>query len=228
MPKLILFDIDGTLIDSGRAGSVALNRALEELTGVSNGLRGVDLAGNTDPRIIREAFEKLGLSSRDGLMGPLIERYLVHLRAEVPVAKGRHLKLGVKELLSALQGRDDFFLGLLTGNLEEGAGIKLGPFGLNPFFQVGAYGSDEEDRNRLLPVAVRRLHEMEGVLIDYRDCIVIGDTPRDVTCARVHGSRCLAVATGLYSLEVLEKTEADLVVSDLSDRELILRWIDGA
>ncbi len=227
MPKFILFDIDGTLIDSGRAGSRALKLAVEELTGISNGFQGVDFAGKTDLQIIREVLWNLGLHSRDGLISSLIDLYLVKLRAEVPRVTG-HLKPGVNELLLVLQGRKDFFLGLLTGNLEEGARVKLGPFGLNPFFQVGAYGSDEEDRNMLLPVAVRRLHEREGVLIDYRDCIVIGDTPRDVTCARVHGSRCLAVATGPYPIEVLKKTEADLVVSELSDRGLILRWIDGA
>jgi phosphoglycolate phosphatase-like HAD superfamily hydrolase len=225
MPKFILFDIDGTLIDSGGAGGRALNLAMEELTGIPAGFQGINFAGKTDLQIIREGVRSLGLHSRDGLVESLADRYLARLRAEVSKGRG-HVKPGVSELLSKLRGKGDFFLGLLTGNLEKGARIKLGHFGLNPFFRVGAYGSDEEDRNRLLPVAIRRLYEEEGVLVEYKDCIVVGDTPRDVTCAVVHKSRCLAVATGPYSLEALEETKADLVVSDLSDGERILSWMD--
>jgi phosphoglycolate phosphatase-like HAD superfamily hydrolase len=224
MPTFVLFDIDGTLIDAGRAGSRSLNLALEDLRGIREGFRGINFAGKTDLQIIREGLEKLGLQGQDGIEGALMDRYLVHLRVEM--ARGeRHLKDGVKDLLNHLRATEGMYLGLLTGNLEQGARLKLGPFGLNPFFPVGAFGSDDEDRNLLLPVAVRRFREREGFPIGYEDCVVVGDTPRDVACARRYGSPCIAVATGPYSREALGQTGADLVIQDLADTGGILRWI---
>jgi phosphoglycolate phosphatase len=224
--KFLLFDIDGTLIDSGGAGSRALNLALEDLLGISNGFFGIELAGKTDLQIIREGLERLGMNRQDGIEHDLIQLYVGHLKREVSRGAG-HLKSGVNELLMRLDA-EGIYLGLLTGNIEDGARVKLAPFGLNRFFPIGAYGSDDEDRNRLVPVAVRRLMEKKGVLASYEDCIIVGDTPRDVACARVHGSRCIAVATGPYSLDLLRGTEADLAVSDLSDADRIINWISDA
>jgi phosphoglycolate phosphatase-like HAD superfamily hydrolase len=109
--------------------------------------------------------------------------------------------------------------------MEEGARIKLEPYGLNPFFPMGAFGSDHEDRNRLLPFAVKRYQEREGTPIKYEDCLVIGDTPLDVICAQTHGAPSIAVATGPYSVEALQDTGAELVVPDLTDTDGISRWI---
>jgi phosphoglycolate phosphatase len=223
MPTFVLFDIDGTLVSLDGAGSRSLNRAMEEILKVTDGFRDIDFAGKTDLQIIREGLNRLGLAERDDLMHSLLDRYLVHLRAEVSTGRG-HVKSGVKELLAALQELG-MYLGLLTGNAEVGARLKLEPFGLNWFFPVGAFGSDSEDRNLLLPIAVQRLQEAESVSVSCEHCVVIGDTPKDVECAHVHGASAIAVATGTYPLRELEKTDAELVFADLSDTEKIVDWI---
>jgi phosphoglycolate phosphatase-like HAD superfamily hydrolase len=148
---------------------------------------------------------------------------LIHLRTEVSTGRG-HVKNGVRELLAALQDLG-VYLGLLTGNAEVGARLKLKPFGLNPFFPVGAFGSDSEDRNLLLPIAVQRLQEFESISVSHDRCVVIGDTPKDVECAHVHGASAIAVATGTYPLKELEKTDAELITADLTDTEKIVDWI---
>jgi phosphoglycolate phosphatase-like HAD superfamily hydrolase len=223
MPKLILFDIDGTLVSLDGAGSRSLNRAMEELLQVTDGFRDIDFGGKTDLQIIREGLGTLGLADRDDLMHSLLDRYLVHLRAEVSKGRG-HVKNGVRELLATLQDLG-IYLGLLTGNAETGARLKLEPFGLNRYFPVGAFGSDSEDRNLLLPIAVQRLQESGSISVSYEHCVVIGDTPKDVECAHVHGASSIAVATGTFPLKELEKTAAELVIADLADTEKIADWI---
>jgi phosphoglycolate phosphatase-like HAD superfamily hydrolase len=153
-----------------------------------------------------------------------LDRYLVYLRAEVSTGRG-HVKNGVRELLPALQNLEGIYLGLLTGNAETGARLKLEPFGLNRYFPVGAFGSDSEDRNLLLPIAVQRLQEAGSASVSYEHCVVIGDTPKDVECAHIHGASAIAVATGTHPLKELEKTYAELVIADLSDTEKIVDWI---
>ena len=224
MTKFVLFDIDGTLVSLDGAGSRSLNRAMEEILQVTDGFRGIDFAGKTDLQIIREGLGTLGLTEQDDLLHSLLDRYLVHLRAEVSTGRG-HVKRGVRELLSALQELEGVYLGLLTGNAEVGARLKLEPFGLNRFFPVGAFGSDSEDRNLLLPIAVQRLQGLESVSLSHNRCVVIGDTPKDVECAHVHGASAIAVATGTYPLNELEKTDAELVIANLSDTEKIVDWI---
>ncbi len=222
--KLVVFDIDGTLIDSGGAGMAALNAAMEELTGVSDGFNDIHCAGKTDLQIVREAYVKCGLSLSQDIVGEFFELYVAHLVRTVALKKGS-LKPGVNELLLSLVEEPDMHLGLLTGNVQKGARLKLEPYFLNDFFPLGAFGDDSEDRNLLLPIAVRRLSETVSIEVSWSDCVVIGDTPRDVTCAHVHGSRSIAVATGPYSVEDLEEAGADLVVRDLSDAALIGGWL---
>ena len=223
MTKFILFDIDGTLVSLDGAGSRSLNRAMEELLQVTDGFRDIDFAGKTDLQIIREGLDTVGLADRDDLLHSLLDRYLIHLRAEVATGGG-HVKSGVRKLLPALQDLG-IYLGLLTGNAEVGARLKLKPFGLNRYFPVGAFGSDSEDRNLLLPFAVQRLREAGSASVSYEHCVVIGDTPKDVECAHVHGASAIAVATGTYPLIELEKTDAELVIADLSDTAKIVDWI---
>ncbi len=223
-PTFVLFDIDGTLVSLDGAGSRSLNRAMEEILQVTDGFRDIDFAGKTDLQIIREGLGRLGLADRDDLMHSLLDRYLVHLRAEVSTGRG-HVKVGVRELLQALEDLGGIYLGLLTGNAETGARIKLEPFGLNRYFPVGAFGSDGEDRNLLLPIAVQRLREVGSVSVSHEHCVVVGDTPKDVECAFIHGASSIAVATGPYPLNELENTEAGLVVPDLSNTEEIVEWI---
>ena len=224
MPKFVLFDIDGTLIDPGGSGRIALNRALEDLAGIIDGFQVIHFAGKTDLQIIKETMAKHGLGFDSARLDAFRSLYEDHLRRVVSRGLGQ-VKPGVCTLLQQLRTDSEFFLGLLTGNTEEGARIKLEPFCLNGYFPVGAFGSDEEDRNLLLPFAVGRLSQAAGISVDFSDCVVIGDTPKDVECAKVHGAQSIAVATGPYDLPALAETEADMVLEDLADAGRILSWL---
>lgn len=224
MATFILFDIDGTLIDSGGSGMIALNRALEDVAGIKEGFQGINCAGKTDLQIIRETLTKHGLDFERSLVAEFRMVYLGHLQQAVARGLG-HVKPGVNTLLQKLGADSQFFLGLLTGNTAEGARIKLEPFDLNAHFPTGAFGSDEEDRNRLLPLAVRRLRQSTGVSVDFSQCVVVGDTPRDVECAKAYGACSIAVATGPYGLPALLETEANLVLEDLSNTTRVVEWL---
>lgn len=226
MAILVLFDIDGTLIDAQGAGARALARALEELCGRPAELRGLDMAGKTDLQIMREVLVMNALPSEDGSLKSLVHLYIQHLRSEMARCRGK-LMPGVRELLSLLSREPQVHLGLLTGNLEEGARFKLGLFGLNEFFPIGAFGDNHEDRNELLAVAIESLGKARGVWVRPQACVIIGDTPRDVACAKHNGSPCIGVATGKHSEQDLAISGADLVVPDLSATGEILGWILG-
>ena len=173
------------------------------------------MAGKTDSQIIKEGLAKHRLSM-DGNMNALIEAYLFHLKKEMQNDK-KHTKPGIYEILELLNPVKDIGLGLLTGNLEQGARIKLDAFDLNKYFPSGAFGSDDEDRNKLLPVAVRRFEKLLDVKIVIEESIIIGDTPRDVECAHIYGAICIGVATGPYTFDELVEAKADYVVKDLSN-----------
>lgn len=128
----------------------------------------------------------------------------------------KHVKPGVHDILIKLSLERNVGLGLLTGNLEAGARIKLEPFNLNIYFPTGAFGSDD-DRNNLLPIAVGRFEGLFQKKIEINNCIIVGDTPRDVECAHIYQAVCIGVATGSYSFEELVEAGADCVVRDLSD-----------
>ncbi len=219
--KLILFDIDGTLMDSGGAGTKSMNLAFEELFSVRDGFKGINMAGKTDTQIMKEGLRKYGLNGENGNVGLFSDRYISHLRREIETP-GKHLKPRIRESLELLSSMDDIFLGLLTGNIEAGARIKLGAFGLNSYFPFGAFGNDDEDRNKLLPVAAARFRELHRQHVEYRDCIVIGDTPRDVECAKIYGAYAVAVATGPYRYDSLVASGADLVLKDMSEMDCSL------
>ena len=223
--KLLLFDIDGTLLDSGGAGTRALNYAFRELFSLDHAFEGIGMAGKTDIQIIRECLEKHGVPTDNGLIPRMMNAYLTYLKAEIQNST-RHVKPGIHEALSALSGRNGkCLLGLLTGNIELGARMKLEPFALNKYFPSGAFGSDDEDRNRLLPIARRRFEELTGREIPFGDCVIIGDTPRDVHCAKPYGAFSVGVATGPYHYEALEEAGADIVFRDLSDTEAFLKAV---
>jgi phosphoglycolate phosphatase-like HAD superfamily hydrolase len=219
--KLVLFDIDGTLIDSGGAGTRSMNLAFEELFSVGEAFKGINMAGKTDIQIMKEGLGRIGLNSEDGNIGLLTESYIRHLGREIRTPK-KHLKPGIKESLELLSRMDDTFLGLLTGNIEAGARIKLGSFGISSYFPFGAFGNDNEDRNKLLPIAAERFRNLHKRNVEYRDCVVIGDTPRDVECAKIYGAYAIAVATGPYLYDSLVTSGADMVLRDMSELDYSL------
>jgi phosphoglycolate phosphatase len=216
--NLILFDIDGTLMDSGGAGTRSMNLAFEELFSVPQAFQGISMAGKTDIQIMKEGLTKHGMESENGNVASLCEAYIRRLHTEIK-NPGRHLKPGIGEALDVLRDLEEVFLGLLTGNIEAGARIKLGSFDLNPYFPMGAFGDDDEDRNKLLPIAVERFRRLYGREIEYRDCIVIGDTPRDVECAKIHGAYAVVVATGPYSYETLLGSGADVALRTITEMD---------
>lgn len=220
---LVLFDIDGTLIDSGGAGVRALNYCFKELFAITDAFNGISMAGKTDSQIMKEGLAKHGISM-DGHIERIISAYLRHLNNEIN-NNNKNVKPGIYELLESLDAIAEVKLGLLTGNLEAGARIKLSPFDLNRYFPSGAFGSDNEDRNKLLPIAVKRYQRLYGIKIGFNQCIVIGDTPLDVYCAKPYGALTVGVATGPYPIDALRHAGADHVFEDLSDSSSILKLL---
>ena len=228
MPKLVLFDIDGTLVLTGGAGMRAMNRACEQIMGHAEALAGIPVAGRTDWIILHDMLGRIGRDLDDRLFADLRAEYLRHLRVEIELP-GRGVKggmPGVRELLDELHTRDDVFLGLLTGNFERGARIKLEHFDLWHYFRCGAFGDDASDRNALVPFAIERARR-EGLPDIAADrVLVVGDTPHDVACARTAGATAIGVATGGYSVDDLRRSGADIVFRDLSETARFLALLD--
>jgi phosphoglycolate phosphatase-like HAD superfamily hydrolase len=227
---LILFDIDGTLVLTGRAGMRAMNRACEETVGHANALNGVAVAGRTDWIILHDVMANHGLSLDEVRLDELRRLYVSHLAEEIllPGEGVKDAMPGIRELLGRLLGRSDVALGLLTGNFEASARIKLEYFDLWKYFPVGAFGDDSADRNELVPVALRRAREGGIADVPASRVLVVGDTPHDVACAHAVGAVAVAVATGGYDVARLQETGADYVFTDLSDTEAFLRLVGGS
>jgi phosphoglycolate phosphatase len=211
---LVLFDIDGTLIRTSGAGVRGMSDAFERLHGWRGALDGVPVSGRTDRAILSEIFSRWETALTEEHVAPLRESYLRCLEQELKTAPAHSLEVlpGVHAALDALDDHPDFELGLLTGNFEDGAAIKLGHFDLWRRFRFGAFGDVHVNRRDLVPVA---LENARAAGIAARDVVVIGDTPLDVDCAHAHGARAIAVATGEYSREALAATGAELVVDTL-------------
>jgi phosphoglycolate phosphatase-like HAD superfamily hydrolase len=224
MSKFVLFDIDGTLVLTGGAGLRAMNRACAEVLGIGDALNGVAVAGRTDWIILHDAMVNAGRELTDELLDQLRTRYVERLRDEIqhPGTGVKAIMPGIRELLERLSARPDVFLGLLTGNFEGGARIKLEYFDLWRYFPCGAYGDDARDRNALVPFAVNRARGWGLNDIAPHDILVIGDTPHDIACARAVNATPIGVATGSYTVEQMRQSGADLVFSDLSDTAAFL------
>lgn len=228
--RLVLFDIDGTLLLSDGAGRRAIQRALREVFGAT-GPADHHFDGKTDPQIVRELMRLAGHGDEriDADMQRLLERYVIFLHEELAVPGHRACTLpGVPELLDALERESNVILGLLTGNLERGAHAKLEAVGLDPKrFRVGAFGSDHELRPELPAIARERTRRLLGIDIAGDAIIVIGDTPADLTCGASLGASAIGVATGRYSTDELAKHSPIAVFETLSDTGAVRRAILG-
>ena len=225
MPQLILFDIDGTLILTGRAGVRAMNHAFRETLSIGEALADIPLAGRTDRAIIAEALARFAPAHEadEAWVVAFRDRYLDRLRVELDVDHpGKRVLPGIGPLLDALETVPDTHVALLTGNFARGAEVKLGYFDLWRRFKWGAYGDATTDRNALLPVAMQRAREAGLMGLTPADVVVIGDTPHDVACAHSGGARAVAVATGPFSEAALADTGAEVVLPDLADTRGVL------
>jgi phosphoglycolate phosphatase-like HAD superfamily hydrolase len=230
MHRLVLFDIDGTLLHSHGAGRRAMEAALLETFG-TKGSPAYRYDGKTDRQIVRDLMREEGFDDAaiDSRMTQVLDSYVAGLQREIASPHTRVEAIaGVMPLLDALVHRSHCIVGLLTGNLEPGAQHKLTAAGIDfGRFALGAYGSDHEIRSELPAIAQLRAREVLGLAIDGSAMVIVGDTPSDIACGRPIGARAIAVATGHYSVESLSEHAPDAVFNDLGDTEAVLRAIDA-
>jgi phosphoglycolate phosphatase len=208
-PRAVLFDIDGTLLVTGGAGGVAWQRAFEELHGVEADIAEHTDAGMTDPEIVKIVFrEVIGRDGTSEERAQAIGCYLKHLPDAVAESDGYRVMPGIEELLPRLI-ETGVLLGLVTGNIEAAAHIKLARGRLNRFFSFGGYGSDSADRTEVTKAALRRGELVSGGSLQNSSCISVGDTPRDISAGHGAGIKVVGVATGSYSVEQLGDAGAD-------------------
>ena len=224
--KVLLFDIDGTLVLSGGAGLRAMNEAFFRLYGIEDALKKVNLAGRTDTSIIRDALEDNNLDySREAELAFRTLYYeLIRDEIEVP-HKNKYLMPGIKELLEELEKRDNIYLGLLTGNWETSGRTKLGHFNIDRYFSFGAFADDSDIRNELLPYAVKRFEKKFERSPEQHQVYVIGDTPSDINCAKPHNAISVAVGAAKYSVDELKQHGPDYLFKDLADTETVLEVV---
>ncbi len=227
-PRLVLFDIDGTLLSAGGISARALAATLHETFGTEGASASYDYSGKTDPQIVRELMGAAGFAEAeiDARMEAALVGYrarlLAGLRPEDVTAKP-----GVRPLLEALAAEPQVTLGLLTGNLEPCARAKLAPLDVNRYFPFGAFGSDHEDRYRLPAVALERGRSVVGIAFEGADLVIVGDSVHDVLCGRGLGVRAVAVATGKTPPTRLSEVKPDALLDDFGDTTSAFRAILG-
>jgi phosphoglycolate phosphatase len=219
-PWLLLFDIDGTLVDTGGKGMTALRRTAIEVFGGDG--PPLDLAGSTDLGILENLYVHFGVDPSDERTHEFFEAYHRHLEAslEADPTQGRVLD-GVIDLLGQLAAMEHAHIALLTGNTAIGAQIKLRHYGLDHHFRFGSYGSDRADRNLLGRIALERALAFTGRTYRPEQTLIIGDTPKDIACAHAFGARCLAVATGRFTATELAEAGADWVIGSFRELPLL-------
>ncbi len=225
---LLLFDIDQTLLNTGGAGIRALHDAFEEAFDIDrNEHPELNLAGATDLGILREFKSAHRITWDDILAERFFTIYLRNLDEGLANRKDGLVLPGIIDLLDTISVDESFTIGLLTGNLKIGAETKVRHFGLSKYFNIelGAYGSDHWDRNELGPIALDRVATITGKKFTPEQTVVIGDTPKDINCAKAFGARCLAVGTGMFTAEQLLTHGADHSLENLSDTAAVIEWI---
>ena len=227
MKYVCLFDIDGTLLNTGGAGQRAMERALTEVFGVPHPNEDIPAAGRTDRAITADLFAHHELAPTAQEWERYQSVYFGHLQSTLRELQGMLLP-GIVPLLDRLAARRDVSLGLLTGNFREAARLKLGQHAIDHHFAFGGYGDTHHNRDDVARVAWGEARRHLGRDIDPRAVCVIGDTPSDVKCARAIGARAIAVATGMFSADELSGTQPDELYHDFSDPELFLTRMDQA
>ena len=222
MPKrLLLWDIDATLITSGGAGEKALKRIIAERFGVRDDLRDIEIAGRTDTGIAASILRKYQIEQTAENVAEFLDEYIHHLAKLLPQISGRVLP-GVAEVLERLHQNPDRVLALLTGNLRRGAELKLRQYGLWDYFEFGAYADDHHDRNELGAFARARAKEKHSQDFAVARIDVIGDTGHDIACGKIFGARTIAVATGSWTREQLAGHAPDFLFDDLSQVDEVI------
>jgi phosphoglycolate phosphatase-like HAD superfamily hydrolase len=228
-PVLILFDVDGTLVDTVNAGRRALERAFAAVHGIdaiASTANRIRFAGMTDSGIFRALASAAGVDPEQfaATSGSLHDAYFRELTAEMERPEPRRRTLpGVTALLEELQQRNEVHVGLITGNLERGARIKLDAFDLNRFFPGGGFGSDHEERREVARTAWRSMCRLTGIEFPRQRVVVVGDTELDVDCARANGFKAVAVDSGWVPRETLEGAAPDVLLDDFTDLPTVLR-----
>jgi phosphoglycolate phosphatase-like HAD superfamily hydrolase len=230
--RLILWDVDGTLVWTGPATRHAFDRAVSGVLGRAVGDHGVSLGGKTDPQIAMEIFAAVGVPNEEAhdRLPDALKAIETELAAVADALREHGTVLpGVRDLLQRMADRLDVVQTVLTGNTEVNGRLKVHIFGLDRYLDmdVGAYGSDNADRRELVPVALDKLERRRGIRVEPADAWVIGDTPLDLVCARAGGARCLLVATGRVTFEELAAAGAEAALPDLSDVEAVERLLLG-
>jgi phosphoglycolate phosphatase-like HAD superfamily hydrolase len=221
--KLILFDVDGTILLSGGAAIRAINRVFKKTYIIENAMDGIKPDGMTDLLILRDMFNK-GLK-RDFLpeeAEEIFKDYILFLEEEMTNSEGFKIMPGISELLEVLSKRKDLALGIATGNVEKGAWIKLKHSKLDSYFKFGGFGSDSENREQLIRIAIERGQTLFNEGREFEEVFVIGDTPFDITHGKAAGAKTIAVATGSYSVEDLEKYNPDYLFESFLDLKKVL------
>lgn len=223
--RLILFDIDGTLLRDGIAAKIAFARALRDTYQTTGPIEGFRFAGMTDPECVTEIMRQAGVEESTILArrDECLRRYVELLAVEVREHQDAHLYPGVRELLERLNKLDSVLVGLLTGNVHRGAQLKLRRWNLEPYFRFGAFGDDHENRAVLAQIALEKARALSGRAFSGSETTVIGDTPKDIACARAIGARAVAVATGSISREALAACDPDALLDSFEDHEAALR-----
>lgn len=213
--RLLLWDIDATLISSAGAGLEALKGVIRRRYGAEDDLHDIEIAGRTDAAIARSILQKYGVETSPANVAAFLDDYIELLAKFLPELKG-HVLPGVAEILDRLHARPDRVLALLTGNLRRGAQLKLERYGLWDYFEFGAFADDHHDRNELGAFARTRAREKHNHDFDVAAIDVIGDTQHDIACGKIFGARTIAVATGSSSRQQLAAHNPDFLFDDLS------------
>lgn len=228
MSKLLLFDIDGTLISGkGIPKKVAIDVINNRFPGFKNG-HNIAFNGMTDPLIVKEvlAANDYTIEINDPVINEILDEFMAELVKHVNPQSPPLLLPGVKELLDFCHSVPHVYVGLVTGNIMQGAKIKLSAINIYHYFAIGAFGSDHWNRNELPPIAVKRAQKYFLQTFSASDIWIIGDSPKDVECAKANDFKCLAVETGKVKRDQLELNGPDIILKDLTDLDKIIQILE--